>query len=190
MDQLIVEFTQLLEAFIAHAPFALSVVGVLCAIHVLNVLCGYRLNYLGIVPRRVQGLAGILFSPFLHGNVNHLFFNAIPLFILVDLVMNYGMTAFYHITFSIIVFSGLGIWLFGRLAVHIGASSLIMGYWSFLLTLAILERTSVTLVLGVVCLYYLGGLASGLVPTDKNVSWEGHIFGFLAGILVAKGWIL
>lgn len=190
MDQFVNDVVNIVAAVKVNLPFVLSILGLLWLVQCVNALLGYRLNYLGIYPRSFFGLVGIVCSPFLHGNFNHLFFNSIPLFVLMSLVLVYGTTAFLHITGTIIVFSGAATWLLGRRAIHIGASNLIMGYWSFLLTLAISQHSTMTLILGAVCVYYLGGLVTGLVPTDKSVSWEGHVFGFIAGILVAYGWVI
>ncbi len=78
--------------------FVLWVIGLLWAFHALNWLVNYRLNLLGIYPRNPFGLLGIVTSPFLHGNFNHLFFNSIPLFVLAGFVMMNGLTTFAFVT--------------------------------------------------------------------------------------------
>src|SRR5690606_2972312 len=98
----------------------------------------YRLNIFGIYPRKIPGIIGIVFSPFLHGSAQHLFFNSIPLVVLAALILVKGHLYFYEVTIWIAVFSGVLTWLFGRSAFHIGASSVIMGYWGFLLFEAVI----------------------------------------------------
>jgi membrane associated rhomboid family serine protease len=168
----------------------------LWAIHFVNLATGMRLSYLGIYPRHLIGLIGIIFSPFLHGSITHLFFNSIPLFVLICFVLVGGIHKFIYITAMITLISGFGVWLMGRRAIHIGASSLVMGYWGYLLVDAIRNPNTMSVMLGVVCVYYFGGLFFSLFPEEESVSFEGHIFGFLAGIatsyiipiLTAKGY--
>lgn len=153
--------------------------------YLLNLICHERLNYLGIYPRHPIGLLGIFFSPFLHGSFDHLFFNTIPLFILFTLLPIYGFSTFITSTCIIIVFSGLLTWLFARKAIHIGASGLIMGYWGFLLAKAYVYPNINSLLIAFLVLYYLGSLWLNLFPSSKKVSWEGHLFGLIAGICSA-----
>lgn len=153
-------------------------------LHFVNKLLGYRLNHLGLLPRTGRGLIGIFFSPFLHGDSNHLFFNTFPLLILACFVLVGGQPLFWRVTFAIILLSGLLIWLLGRRAIHIGASALVTGYWGYLLMNAYHQPSLMAVVLAVVCLYYFGGLFFGLFPSEEKVSWEGHLFGCMAGVAV------
>lgn len=98
------------------------------------------------------------------------------------MVLLKGYPTFYAATLIIVLISGIITWLIGRRAFHLGASSLIMGYWSYLLIQAYFERTAMALILGAVSLYYFGGLLLSLFPEEPGVSWEGHVSGFIAGI--------
>jgi len=183
MEYLANQLQILIGLFSANVPFLLSFLGLLWGITFVNKLLGYRLNILGIYPRSLPGLIGIVCAPFLHGNFNHLFLNSIPLFILAGLVVIGGRAEFYCVTAIIVVLSGLGLWLFGRRAIHIGASALIMGYLGFLLIQAVTEITVITFIIGFISIYYFGMLLLGIFPsTNKSISWEGHLFGFLAGL--------
>ena len=162
--------------------FVLYLIGILFALHFLNWILGYRLNILGIWPRKLLSLPGIIFAPFLHGDFNHLFFNAIPLFIMMSFVLLNGMAVFICVSAIIIVLGGLATWLFGRRGIHIGASGVIMVYWGFLLIQAYYHPTIVSIALAIVCLYYFGGFVLNLFPTRMKSSWEAHLFGFLAGL--------
>ncbi len=152
-------------------------------IHFLNWMLGHRLSYLGVYPRHAIGLRGILFSPFIHGHFDHLIFNTIPLFILINLTLMYGYTVFIFVTVVVIMVSGLAVWCLGRPGIHIGASGLIMGYWGFLLAQVYFHPNLTAILIGIVCLYYLSGLATSLLPSvAKSVSWEAHLFGCLSGV--------
>ena len=168
---------------------AALIVGILWAIHLLNVCVGMRLNYLGLIPREPLSLMGIFFSPLLHGHFSHLFFNSIPLFLLIDFMLIATGPQFWVLTLVMIILSGLLTWLVGRRAIHIGASSLIMAYWGFLLTLAIYQPTVFNLIIVVVMLYYLGGLFLSIFPSDKAISFEGHLCGLIAGMATAWYWV-
>ncbi|MBA2654680.1 MAG: rhomboid family intramembrane serine protease [Gammaproteobacteria bacterium] len=161
---------------------ALMLVGMLWAILFVNWLIGYRLNLLGIYPRHLFGLIGIPLHPFLHGGFNHLFFNSIPLFVLLTFILTGGLTHFICVTASIVLLSGGAIWLLGRRAIHIGASDLVMGYWGYLLVYAYKNPSILTAILALVCVYYFGGLLLSIFPNEEKVSWEGHLFGLLAGM--------
>lgn len=163
------------------------IVGAFWIIHLVNFICRYQLNRFGVYPRHVIGLRGIIFSPFLHGHFDHLLFNTVPLFILVNLTLMYGMDLFLTVSLVVIVCSGLAVWLFARPGMHVGASGLIMGYWGFLLAEAFYHPNISAVIVAALCLYYLGGLFFSIVPSavGKNVSWEAHLFGCLAGIGVA-----
>jgi membrane associated rhomboid family serine protease len=179
---------QIIQAMQANALVALEILGLLWAIQLVNAAVGYRLNIFGILPRHPFGLIGIFTSPFLHGHWNHLFFNSIPLFLLLVLMLAQGWTQFLNVTLNIMVISGLAVWLFGRKALHVGASGLIMGYMGYLLAQAVRKPDASAIVLGVLALYYCGSILASLLPSDAKTSWEGHVFGFAAGILAAMGY--
>lgn len=165
----------------------LSVLGALLFIHLVNALLQYRLLALGIYPRHLHGLLGIVFSPFLHANFNHLFFNAIPLFVLMDFMLLYSEPVWIIASVLIIVISGLLTWLLGRKAIHVGASGMITGYWGFLVFHMYEAPSVISIILGIICVYYFAGIFFGILPMKKSTSWEGHLFGLVAGIVTAWG---
>ncbi len=163
----------------------LQIIGVLWIIQVVNSLLGNKLCLLGVVPRKIYGLIGIVFSPFIHYGFSHVFFNSIPLFILLSSMLSLGIPAAICATVTIIIIGGLGVWLCGRKAIHVGASGLIMGYMGYILYSAYYTSSVSSVVVGVLCFYYLGSILFSVVPTDESSSWEGHLFGLLAGVLAA-----
>lgn len=183
MEQIRLVLDTLIQTINENLALLLGIIIGLWILQFVNKLLSYRLNYLGIIPRTSRGLIGIIFSPFLHGNANHLFFNTFPLLVLACFVLVGGQPFFWRVTVSIVLISGFLTWMLGRRAIHIGASSLIMGYWGYLLVNAYHQPSLMTIVLAVVSIYYFGGLFFGLFPTEKSVSWEGHLFGCIAGIV-------
>jgi membrane associated rhomboid family serine protease len=185
MNDLMLQFTNTIWAMQKNLPFTLGILGLLYAIQFINWSVGYRLNILGIYPRSIHGLLGIFLAPFLHGNFNHIFFNSIPLFILSNFLLLSGYHVFYEVTFFIIIFSGILVWLFGRASIHIGASGVIIGYWSYLLMHSYQQPSVMALALGAICIYYFGSFLFSIIPGDVGKSWESHLFGFIAGIAAA-----
>ena len=158
----------------------------LAAIWIVFVLDRFLpLETLGLVPRHARGLVGIVAMPFLHGDFRHLLGNSIPL--AVTLLLLAGSRANSKvIVLLIIVLSGLGLWLFGRTALHIGASGLVFGLIAFHIFAGYFERRlrSIAIAL-VVGFLYATTLFQGVLPMQKGVSWDGHLIGAIAGALVA-----
>lgn len=166
----------------ANKDMLIIILGIPWLVYFINIFLNNRLLYLGIIPRRLYGLSGIIFAPLLHANFNHLFFNSIPLLVLSNFVLINGITYFLYVTVFITIFSGVLIWCFAKPGIHIGASALITGYWGLLVS-DILQQGSLTaIILGIISLYYFAGIFLGVFPGKKGVSWEGHLFGLLAGI--------
>lgn len=167
----------------------LSLLAILWMIQGVNFITGYRLNLLGLYPRKVDGLPGIALSPLLHGNFNHLFFNSIPFFILGSFVMLDGELVFMQVSLFIILTSGAALWLFGRAARHIGASGLIMGYLGYLITNIFTVGSVVAIGIGGVCIYYFASMLLSIFPSDMKTSFEGHLFGLIAGVAAGFLWV-
>lgn len=137
---------------------------------------------LGIIPRRIRGLPGILFAPLLHLNFNHIFFNSIPLVVLSNFILINGVYYYLVVTVLIALLSGIGVWCFAKPGVHIGASGVITGYWGFLVSNIYQSGSMTTIILGLISVYYFAGIFLGIFPQQKGVSWEAHLFGLLAGL--------
>jgi membrane associated rhomboid family serine protease len=145
-----------------------------------------RLDALGIQPRTLTGLRGIVFAPFLHAGFGHLAANTIPFIVLGWLVMLRSTSDFFVVMAVSAAVSGLGVWLFGGPhSVHLGASGVIFGFLGYLLARGIYERRLGAIVLALIALLLYGGALWGVLPLRSGVSWQGHLFGFLGGWLVA-----
>ncbi|MGK7885465.1 MAG: rhomboid family intramembrane serine protease, partial [Crocosphaera sp.] len=146
-----------------------------------------RLNQYGIKPQSLIGLRGILFAPFLHGGLPHLIGNTVPFLVLGWLVMLQETKDFWIVTALTMLVGGLGVWLFAApTSIHIGASILIFGYLGFLLLRGYFQRNWPSIFLSVLVAFLYGELVLGVLPSARGISWQGHLFGFLGGVLAAK----
>ncbi|MFT5046541.1 MAG: membrane associated rhomboid family serine protease [Porticoccaceae bacterium] len=139
----------------------------------------------GLVPRTFRGLTGIVTMPFLHSDFKHLLGNTVPLAVTMMLLAGSRANSG-AIVVIITLLGGIGLWLFGRTALHIGASGLVFGLIAFHVCAGIFEKRLQSVVLSVVVgLLYASTILQGIVPFQRGVSWEGHLIGAIAGALVA-----
>jgi membrane associated rhomboid family serine protease len=167
-------------------PLLIGCVALLWGIECVNILLDHRLNWWGILPRTLTGLVGIPLSPFLHGSFTHLILNTVPLVTLGSFVAFYGTRVFLTVSLWIVLLSGAALWLLGRSAYHVGASSVIFGYFGYLVARGWYERSVTALLVALLTLMLYGSIVWGVLPTRFYISWEGHLFGLLAGVLVAR----
>jgi membrane associated rhomboid family serine protease len=163
-------------------------VGVMWAVEVVDLVPGTSFDRWGVRPRSLRGLFGIAFAPFLHVSFGHLIANTIPFVVLGVAIAVSGIRQIVEVTVIVTVVSGLGIWLFGGAAtVHLGASGLVFGYLTYLAARGVFARNLWWVLGGLVVLAFYGSLLWGVLPTPR-VSWLGHLFGAIGGVLAA--WIL
>lgn len=164
-----------------------GLLGVMWASEIIDVLPFVNLDRHGIHPRETSGLMGIVTAPFLHADFAHLALNSVPFIVLGGTVLLSGVRVFWIVTILVTLAGGLGVWLFGpSLTNHIGASGLIFGYLGFLLARGVFEKSFSAILVAVVILIGYGGLLWGVLPGRDGVSWQGHLFGFLAGVVAAR----
>ncbi|MDF1739550.1 MAG: rhomboid family intramembrane serine protease [Verrucomicrobiales bacterium] len=145
------------------------------------------LDNFGIKPRTLSGLFGILAAPFLHGGFGHLLSNTLPFLMLGGIVLIGGRKLFVAISLFIIAIGGGALWTVGPAGTnHIGASLLIFGYLGFLLARGVVEKSTFWIVVSVVVLVLYGGMLAGVLPGQEGISWQGHLFGFISGVLGAR----
>ena len=162
-------------------------VGLMWVLGIADLALGGALNVYGIAPHHIIGLRGILFAPFLHGGLGHLIANTIPFLVLGWFVMLQETSDFFVVTAITMLVSGLGTWVFGSPnSVHIGASGLIFGYLGFLLLRGYFERNFPSILLSLVVGFLYGSTIWGVLPTSPGISWEGHLFGFIGGVIAAR----
>lgn len=176
------------EEFKDQVTILLGITAILWLVEIVDyfILQSYSLNRYGIVPRNLIGLRGVLFAPFLHGNFPHLIANTIPFLSLGWLVMLQRTSDFWRVTAMTVLVGGLGVWLIGQPnSIHIGASILIFGYLGFLLFRGYFQRNAPSIALSIIVAVFYGSLIFGVLPTRAGVSWEGHLFGFIGGVIAA-----
>lgn len=158
------------------------------AVFAINLVLPVELNRFGIYPRKIQGLWGIAFSPFLHANVFHIISNSLPLLILGSMLfMFYYENALRVFIYSVLI-SGTLVWIFARSAIHVGMSGVIYAMATFLIFAGFYKRKITTLIISVLVIVLYGGLVWGLLPNNFYVSWEGHISGAVAGYILASAY--
>ena len=153
-----------------------------------NTMLGGALNQFGIIPRTEQGLWGILFAPFLHGNFAHLAANSVSLLILGWLTLAFaGRRTFWIVSAAAALGAGLCAWTIGAPGtIHIGASGVIFGYLGYLMLSGWFARRFMPILvsLGVTALW--GGAVLGVLPGQVGISWQAHLGGFVGGVLAAR----
>ncbi|TCO62540.1 rhomboid family intramembrane serine protease [Actinocrispum wychmicini] len=140
----------------------------------------------GIHARSWSGLDGVIWAPLLHANWDHLFSNSVPVLVFGFLAMAGGIGQWIAVTATIWLVSGIGVWLTAPSNVTtIGASGIAFGWLAFLLVRGIFSRSAKQLAVAVALFLYWGSTLLGLLPGNPEISWQGHLFGALAGILTA-----
>lgn len=166
-----------------------GVVALLWVIELVDLVLGGALDSFGIHPRSVEGLPGILLAPFLHGGFRHLAANTGPLIVLGWFIMLWETRQFFWVWIIGTVVGGVGVWLTGASeSVHIGASIVVFAFLGYLLLRGFFERRVLAIAGSVVVGLLYGGLIFGVLPGQKGISWQGHLFGFLGGVLAA--WLM
>jgi membrane associated rhomboid family serine protease len=178
-------------AWIVGGATVVSFVALLYIIELWDQLSGHTLDRNGIQPLETDGLKGIIFAPLLHADWQHLIANTVPALVLGFLVSLAGMARFVWATAIIWILGGVGTWLIGDIGAgpyetnHIGASGLIFGWLTFLLVFGFFVRSAVQITVGLVVLFFYGGILWGVLPGTFGVSWQGHLCGAMAGFVAA-----
>ena len=162
-------------------------VAVMWIAEIVDTIAGHRLDQYGIEPRDPDGLVGVGAAPFLHADFGHLISNTLPFVVLGLLIAVGGAVQVIKVTAIVAVVGGLGTWLIAPdNTVHIGASGIVFGYASYLLTRGIFNRSVPELLIaGVLAAVWGTALLAGLLPQD-GISWQGHLCGAIGGVVAAS----
>ncbi|MEP6509428.1 MAG: rhomboid family intramembrane serine protease [Gemmatimonadales bacterium] len=148
---------------------------------------GGALLWLGVIPRTLLGIRGVLFAPFLHGSITHIVSNSLPFLFLGWIVILRDPRHFLPLTLIAMIGSGMMAWLFGAPgSVHIGASGVIFGYLGFLMLSGWFARSFGSIALSILVIVLWGGMVVGVIPGTNGVSWQAHLGGLIAGIYAAR----
>jgi len=146
---------------------------------------GLSFAHYGVFPQSFSGLKGILFSPFIHKDFSHLINNSYPVLILGGMLFSFYKKIAPQLFVWLFFIAGFWLWVIGRPSFHIGASGIIYALASFLFVSGIIRKNPRLSAISMLIIFLYGSLIWGLLPTKEPISWEGHLAGFLAGVVVA-----
>lgn len=164
-----------------------ALVAAMWALEAVDALAGHRLDQYGIEPREGDGLIGIVAAPFLHDGFGHLAANTVPFAVMGFVIALRGALRLVTVAVIVMLVGGLGTWLVAPSGTnHIGASGVVFGFATYLLSRGVFSRNLLEIAIGVaVGLVWGGALLGGLVP-QEGISWQGHLFGALGGVVAAR----
>ena len=154
-------------------------------VEIIEQITGLSFVRFGVYPLHLKGLPGILFSPFIHSGFKHLISNSVPFFILMFALIYFYRRISYRIFFQLFFLSGICVWFSGREAWHIGASGVVYAMAAFHFVSGIIRNDVRLLTLSVTVVFLYGGLVWGMFPINPDVSWEGHLWGAISGVVLA-----
>ncbi len=172
----------------ASLVFPVIFLALMWLVKIFEVISGIDLTFLGIYPLKMKGLIGIITSPLIHNDFSHLAANSLPVLILGAAIFYFYKGISYKIFSLIYLLTGIWVWFGAREAYHIGASGLIYGMGAFLFVSGIIRRDNRLMAVSLVVIFIYGSLIWGIFPDffpNRNISWESHLFGMMAGLILA-----
>jgi len=176
------------NALIIAFFYPLVFVIIIWLVKLIEFIFNFSLSAGGILPRSLYHLPAILSMPFLHSDFNHVLSNSGPILVLGGFIFYFYREIAWKVILWIYGLSGIWLWIGGREAIHIGASGLVYGFAAFLFFSGIFKRSTTLMIVSLVITFLYGSMVWGFFPEffpEENISWEGHLFGFIAGILMA-----
>lgn len=171
-----------LRPFVVVASF----VALMWAEEIVDLVPHTNFDQWGIRPRQLDGLVGIVAAPFLHAGFGHLLANTLPFLVLGAIIAASGVARYLQVSALVGLLSGVGTWLVGPAhSDHIGASGVVFGYLTYLAARGLFERRIGYLLVGAAVLFLYGGILWGVVPRE-GISWQGHVFGAVGGVVAAR----
>jgi membrane associated rhomboid family serine protease len=175
----------------AQANFRLAlkisfvVVAALWLVFLIDAMLGLRLGRFGLRPGSVAGLWGIISAPLLHGSLNHIFSNSMPLFVSLTAILYLYPNSSSRVIPLIWLGSGILAWIIGRPSLHYGASGLIYGLLAYVFVSGILRRDMRSISVSMLVGFLYGSMVWGVLPIRPNMSWELHLGGAVMGVVLA-----
>ncbi len=173
------------KKFLSSIKFPFLFLFFIISVEIIGYLFDFNFIQLGILPRKVFGLVGIFTAPIIHSSLEHLYSNAIPLFVLGTSIFYFYPTSSKQVVVIIYLLTNILVWIFARESYHIGASGIVYGLFSFLFFSGVFKKDKRAITLSVLTIFIYGGMAYGIFPTKEGISWESHLFGFITGIFTA-----
>ncbi len=179
-----------LSEFLSVIKYPLLFVIVCWLLFLADTYLHLNLYQFGVSPRTISGLKGILFAPFIHGSYGHIINNSLPILILGSMIFYFYKPIAWSSILWIYVISGVWLWVGGRnndviTNYHFGASTLIYGFASFLFFSGVFRKHKQLMMVSAFVVFMYGSITHGIFPFDTSISWEGHLFGAVSGVLVA-----
>lgn len=165
--------------------FPVMFIIILWLVKFIELVFDYPLYNLGVYPRHIKGVVGVFTSPLIHANFSHLFSNSIPLFVLGSGLFYYYRTVAYKIFFLILFATGFWVWVSARPSYHIGASGVVYGLASFMFVSGAIKKNMSLAAFSLVVVFLYGNMIWGVLPVMPHISWESHLMGAIAGIVMA-----
>jgi membrane associated rhomboid family serine protease len=164
-----------------------ALVALMWVVEVVDVALNHRLDRYGIEPRDVDGLDGVIAAPFLHVGFGHLLANTVPFVTMGVVIALEGARRLITATVIVAVVSGLGTWLVAAPGtVHVGASGIVFGYATYLIARGVFNRSGAQLAVGLLVVVVWGGALLGGLEPQRGISWQGHLFGAIGGVVAAR----
>jgi membrane associated rhomboid family serine protease len=179
------------ETNIEYKRFVLSLVPpaiiifMIWTVKIVEVADHLDLFYYGIFPRKISGLIGIIASPFIHANFNHLINNSVPFFFLLTAIFYFYQKVAWRVLLISYLATGVIVWFIARSSYHIGASGLVYSFASFLFVSGIVRRNINLLAISMLVIFVYGSMVWGIFPYIPDMSWESHLVGLTIGVLLA-----
>ncbi len=173
------------ERFIYSVIVSTSFILLIWLIFIAAKLFNIDLVEFGVYPKSISGLKGILFSPLIHSGFTHIFSNTIPLWLGFFCCIYFYRSSVYYTFWLVYILSGIMVWLAARPSYHIGASGLVYGILSFLFFSGVIRRDKRSITLALLIAFLYGGMVWGVLPIDRDISFESHLAGAITGILCA-----
>ncbi|MBM4157324.1 MAG: rhomboid family intramembrane serine protease [Ignavibacteria bacterium] len=173
------------EKIIYSLIVSVSFLMLLWIVKIFDSVFQFDLFRLGVYPRHISGLIGILFSPLIHKDFSHLSSNSTTLLFLFFFLLYFYRTSAYKVFWIVYFFDGIFVWILGRESYHIGASGLVYGFVTYLFFAGLLRKDKRSIAVSLLITFLYGGMVWGIFPTDIRVSFEAHIGGALVGIVCA-----
>lgn len=174
-----------LKTLLSSVRFSGVFIAILWIIHIYKYATNSTLTQLGVYPREVDGLIGIITSPLVHGSWEHLISNSVPMFVTLTIIHYFYRRVALSSFILIYLLTGVAVWFFGRSLYHIGASGVVYGLIAFIFWSGVFRRNIKSIVLALIVTILYAGYLEGVVPFKEGVSWESHLLGVFAGIIIA-----
>jgi membrane associated rhomboid family serine protease len=176
-----IEYKRLILSLVPPAIILLMI----WLVKIVEVVDRLDLFYFGIFPRRISGLTGVIVSPFIHANFNHLINNSVPFFLLLTAIFYFYHKVAWRVLLISYLATGLMVWCIARPSYHIGASGLVYGFASFLFVSGIVRRNINLLAISMLVIFMYGSMVWGIFPYRPDMSWESHLVGLSIGVILA-----